>query len=194
MIAKVVFSLFLFHITSVVFHYYQISDKEKEDISSDLRAASPRSSSVTDYYKVPFTEALDLVKSRKVYVQRGFAYVPDNELVVIILSIFRSKLSRALAVSILQMCKIFACTGIKLLWIACELFCNFSFLFESITKLLFAKVTCRSLPQLEEDDRLLPMLSGLSRRYLGQDYTNKKPLSGNITADMIDGVCLPNVH
>ena len=34
------------------------------------------------------------------------------------------------------------------------------------------------------------MLSGLSKRYLGQDYTNKKALSGNITVEMIDGVCL----
>ncbi|KAK2145558.1 hypothetical protein LSH36_673g00032 [Paralvinella palmiformis] len=139
--------------------YQPISEQEKKDNLSELQAASPRSSSITDYYKVPFTEVLDLVKSRKVYLRSGFAYVPDNELIVIIISVFRSKLSRALA------------------------------------------VTCRSLPQLEEDDRLLPMLSGLSKRYLGQDYTNKKALSGNITVEMIDGLsktsfplCMQQLH
>ena len=54
------------------------------------------------------------------------------------------------------------------------------------------QVTSRALPQLEEDQRLLPMLSSLSKRYLGQDYTNKKSNTGKITADMIDGVSSPN--
>ena len=49
-------------------------------------------------------------------------------------------------------------------------------------------MTSRALPQLEEDARLLPMLSGLSKRYLGQDYANKKPVSGSISAGQIDGV------
>jgi hypothetical protein len=48
-------------------------------------------------------------------------------------------------------------------------------------------MTARALPHLEEDGRLLPMLCGLSRRYVGQDYGNKKPV-GEITADMIDMV------
>ena len=50
-------------------------------------------------------------------------------------------------------------------------------------------MTSRALPQLEEDDRLLPMLSHLSKRYLGQDYANKKPSENqNINAGMIDSV------
>ena len=32
------------------------------------------------------------------------------------------------------------------------------------------------------------MLSSLSKRYLGQDYTNKKPAGGSVTAGMIDSV------
>ena len=36
------------------------------------------------------------------------------------------------------------------------------------------------------------MLSSLSKRYLGQDYTNKKSNTGKITADMIDGVSSSN--
>lgn len=51
------------------------------------------------------------------------------------------------------------------------------------------QITARALPHLEEDSRLLPMLSTISRRYVGQDYTTKKPV-GEITADMIDIVKL----
>ena len=52
------------------------------------------------YFQVPFTEALELVRSRKVYIADGFAYVPHHDLVVIIVTLFRSRLSHALAVSI----------------------------------------------------------------------------------------------
>jgi DNA primase large subunit len=49
---------------------------------------------------VPFTEALELVRSARVFVKRGYAYVPHSELVVIILSVFRTELSHALVVSV----------------------------------------------------------------------------------------------
>ena len=49
-------------------------------------------------------------------------------------------------------------------------------------------MTARALPNLEEDGRLLPMLNNLSKRYLGQDYDSKKIRTGEITADMVDGV------
>lgn len=52
-----------------------------------------------EYYKVPFTEALDLVRHRKVYLQAGFAYIPNDELVSIITAMFRSHLSLAMAVT-----------------------------------------------------------------------------------------------
>lgn len=52
----------------------------------------------------------------------------------------------------------------------------------------YHQVTCRALPHLEEDDRLLPMVCGLSKRYVGQDYTSKKTNVGQVTADMIDTV------
>lgn len=50
------------------------------------------------------------------------------------------------------------------------------------------QVTTRALPHLEEDGRLLPMLCGLSKRYLGQDFNAKKSNVGEITADMIETV------
>ena len=48
---------------------------------------------------MPFTDALDLVRNRRVFLKRGFAYVPHSELVVIILSQFRSDLSRELVIT-----------------------------------------------------------------------------------------------
>ena len=48
----------------------------------------------------------------------------------------------------------------------------------------------RSIPHLEEDDRLMPLLSNISKRYLGQDYSCKNNNSGKITADMIDSVSI----
>ena len=50
--------------------------------------------------QVPFTDVLELVRGLKVYVHRGFAFVPQPEFVVIVLNVFRSKLSHALVVSL----------------------------------------------------------------------------------------------
>ncbi|XP_052101328.1 DNA primase large subunit-like [Mytilus californianus] len=62
-------------------------------------------------------------------------------------------------------------------------------------------VTTRALPHLEEDGRLLPMLCGLSKRYLGQDFNAKKSNVGEITADMIEmlskksfPLCMQQLH
>mmetsp|Transcript_19050 Transcript_19050/g.38484 ORF Transcript_19050/g.38484 Transcript_19050/m.38484 type:complete len:485 (+) Transcript_19050:62-1516(+) len=51
----------------------------------------------TTYYKVPFQQALTLVAGRSVYIERGFAFVPLQRLVAIIVTKFRVQLSRALA-------------------------------------------------------------------------------------------------
>ncbi|KAI0232795.1 DNA primase large subunit [Lamellibrachia satsuma] len=61
-------------------------------------------------------------------------------------------------------------------------------------------IASRALPNLEEDNRLLPMLSSMSKSYLGQDY-GKKTSAGQITADMIDllsrtsfPMCMQELH
>ncbi|XP_038057684.1 DNA primase large subunit-like [Patiria miniata] len=129
-------------------HFTPIPDEEKQQIAKYLCASSYSMSMAmiehTDFYKVPFTEALDLVRGRKVYLHRGWAYVPHNDLVSIILSAFRSHLSQALA------------------------------------------VTARSIPHLEEDDRLLPMLNNLSKQYLGQNYSSGKSNTGKIELKDMD--------
>lgn len=51
----------------------------------------------TIIHRVPFQQALSLVARRAVYIERGFAYVPLQSLVSIIVTRFRIQLSRALA-------------------------------------------------------------------------------------------------
>ncbi|XP_014670597.1 PREDICTED: DNA primase large subunit-like [Priapulus caudatus] len=51
----------------------------------------------SDFYRVPFTEALDLVRGRKVYLRHGYAYIPSSELVSLVCACFRLELSKALA-------------------------------------------------------------------------------------------------
>jgi len=51
--------------------------------------------------QVPFTDVLELVRGLKVFVRDGFAYVPQNEFVVIVVNVFRSRLSHALVVSVI---------------------------------------------------------------------------------------------
>lgn len=50
--------------------------------------------------KVPFQDALDLVRTRKVYLKAGYVYIPHQDIVTIVLNDFRMRLSKALAVSI----------------------------------------------------------------------------------------------
>lgn len=52
--------------------------------------------SATILYKVPFQQALSLLAGRSVYLEAGFAYVPFQRLVSIIITRFRTLLSRAL--------------------------------------------------------------------------------------------------
>jgi DNA primase large subunit len=51
----------------------------------------------SDFYKVPYTQALSLVSKREVFLQAGFAYVPLNRLVSTIVARFRTSLARALS-------------------------------------------------------------------------------------------------
>ena len=38
----------------------------------------------TDYFQVDFVEALDLVKTRRVYVSKGFVYVPRQDILYVL--------------------------------------------------------------------------------------------------------------
>jgi DNA primase large subunit len=126
--------------------YTPISEEEKRDKMPFLVASSIKLTEgiirSEDYFKVHFTEALDLVRGRKVYLEKGYAYIPKQDLVSIIQGTFRSMLSRDLA------------------------------------------ITARSLPSLEEEDRLMPMLKNFSHHYVGENYANKQ--AGRVTPEDID--------
>ena len=51
------------------------------------------------YYKVPFEEVPGLVRSRRVYVKGGWAYVPMVKLLDVVAAHFRSRLNKSLAVA-----------------------------------------------------------------------------------------------
>lgn len=53
-----------------------------------------------EYFKVRWTQVLDLVRNRKVFLNDGFAYVMQTDVISGICQTFRSELSQELIVSI----------------------------------------------------------------------------------------------
>ncbi len=72
-------------------------DDASEDVKGD-KTKWPRFET-TDYYKVPFLQAVDLVRGRRVYLRGGFAYVPRPRIVTILVNRFTVYLKGALAVA-----------------------------------------------------------------------------------------------
>ncbi|KAL2484423.1 putative DNA primase large subunit [Abeliophyllum distichum] len=84
--------------------YKAVSIAEYESVKDKLnqvaRAIGQSSSSAdTIFYKVPFEEVPDLVAKRKVFVQKGIAYVATNQVISILMTQYRSHLSKALALT-----------------------------------------------------------------------------------------------
>lgn len=53
----------------------------------------------TEYYRVPFVQALELVAKRECYILGGYAYVPLSRIVSIVAAKFRATLSKSLALA-----------------------------------------------------------------------------------------------
>uniref|UniRef100_A0ABI7X284 DNA primase large subunit n=1 Tax=Felis catus TaxID=9685 RepID=A0ABI7X284_FELCA len=145
-------------------HFEAISDEERSLREHEIIASSTSSSAskseleLESVYKIPFADALDLFRGRKVYLEDGFAYVPLKDIVAIVLNEFRAKLSKALA------------------------------------------LTARSLPAVQSDERLQPLLNHLSHSYTGQDYSTQGN-AGKISLDQIDSLstksfppCMRQLH
>uniref|UniRef100_A0A7N8XZX8 DNA primase large subunit n=1 Tax=Mastacembelus armatus TaxID=205130 RepID=A0A7N8XZX8_9TELE len=83
--------------------YDTISIEEKKTLLDKLVNSSYGVSGITvedqDFYKVPFQDALDLVRTRKVYLKAGYVYIPHQDIVTIVLNDFRTRLSKALALT-----------------------------------------------------------------------------------------------
>ncbi|KAL1207595.1 putative DNA primase large subunit [Cardamine amara subsp. amara] len=63
-------------------------------VARSLGQTSPTDEPI--YYKVPFEEVPDLVASRRVLLQKGYAFVAGSQLVSLVVTQFRSHLSKAL--------------------------------------------------------------------------------------------------
>jgi len=82
--------------------YEPIDRHEIAEVHDDLMRvvrATPNAKESHAYYKVPFHEVPDLVRGRRVLVRDGYAYVPAENLVSIVVGIFRQRLSKAMTVT-----------------------------------------------------------------------------------------------
>ncbi|XP_051116611.1 probable DNA primase large subunit [Andrographis paniculata] len=71
----------------------------KDKLNQVLRSTGQSPSSDTAYYKVPFEQVPDLVGSRRVFILKGFAYVAMNQVVSLLVTQYRSYLSKALVLT-----------------------------------------------------------------------------------------------
>ncbi|ETK83199.1 hypothetical protein, variant [Phytophthora nicotianae CJ01A1] len=71
--------------------------QSKLKVVRDANDPKVRGKPLPAYFKVPFTEALDLVATRRVYIEAGTAYVPFEHVVSILFAAFRANLSKELS-------------------------------------------------------------------------------------------------
>lgn len=60
----------------------------------------------TQFYKVPFSQAANLIKKRKIFIIQGIAFVPEKEMGFVFVSHFRRILISAFEVSINKFVKL----------------------------------------------------------------------------------------
>uniref|UniRef100_A0A803L1A8 DNA primase large subunit C-terminal domain-containing protein n=1 Tax=Chenopodium quinoa TaxID=63459 RepID=A0A803L1A8_CHEQI len=81
--------------------YKAVSNAELESMKEKLTQVArslgqPLTSADTVFYKVPFEEVPELVAGRRVYIHKGHAYVAMNQVVSLVVTQFRSNLSKDL--------------------------------------------------------------------------------------------------
>jgi len=80
--------------------YMPIGEQEKNSVLDSLveMGYSTTQIQTMDFYKVSFLEVLELVKSRRVFVKNGYAYVNVQDFGTVLLHVFRTHLSKSLSV------------------------------------------------------------------------------------------------
>ena len=71
----------------------QVFGKDADSPDSRGLMFSPDMLMHQEFYKVPFTEAVELVRNRHCFLRRGYAYLPVNMLIHTIVARFRSHVS-----------------------------------------------------------------------------------------------------
>jgi len=90
---------------SILTNAHVLTKSELEPLLPNIVAATPSlnqnplpvAGGEQNIYRVPFTEALDLVQNRQVFVRAGRAYIPESKLLSLVTAKFRTNLSRQLA-------------------------------------------------------------------------------------------------
>ena len=85
-----------------LFQLTPLSAREQQEKIQLLRMLLPANDAGSSgknlvFYKVPFTQALDLVAKRQCIVERGFSYIPSTKVISILTGKFRMQLSASLA-------------------------------------------------------------------------------------------------
>lgn len=76
------------------FRYEKVQESEKGML---VKISEGMIQTNLTYYKVPFVVVSDLVRMRKVFISKGIAYIGSEDMIYVIISTFRSTLSRNLA-------------------------------------------------------------------------------------------------
>lgn len=73
------------------FNFTPISQNQKEEIGEYLQMSSSYVNNIdsTEFYKVPFSHVISLVKKRKVFVMYGEAFVPEGEIAFMFVPYFK---------------------------------------------------------------------------------------------------------
>lgn len=143
-------------------------------------------------WQVHWTRVLDLVEKRRVYLHKGTAWVPMREQASLVVAEFSNRLAKDLEVRLLmKMNQSYHGSLLKC----------------SLPWLIAPQMTSRALPRLDEDDRILPLLSHLSMGFIAgvsSDYSSNAIQGiegGKITAEMVDALvkkhapmCMRNLH
>ncbi|KAI9105623.1 eukaryotic and archaeal DNA primase, large subunit-domain-containing protein [Phlyctochytrium arcticum] len=137
-----------------------ISANDKERIAPQLRLThnlNAEELASTNFYRVPFEKVINLVARRQVYLEAGFAYVPEREQATLVVDAFSTHLAAQL------------------------------------------EITAKAVPQLDEDDRLMPVLNSISKQYLSKQYSPGEHRD-RVTHQDIDTLskhfppCMRNLH
>ena len=80
-------------------NFEEVAMKEKLQLikQSKINYANRAMPASSVFYKIPFEEALELVRNRRVFLENGYCYCSANEMFTIIAAKFRLDLSRMLA-------------------------------------------------------------------------------------------------
>ncbi|KAI6071518.1 DNA primase large subunit [Aix galericulata] len=156
---------------------YRISEDLKNELANELSTSTPgfTMTKVKEqmFYKVGLSDAVDLFRARRVFIKDGFAFVPLKDIDALVLNNYRQKLSKALAVEETH---------------------------KSPPHPKISLLTARSLPSIQSDERLQPLLNHLSHSYVGPDYSAQKN-TGKISLEHIDALsvksfplCMRQLH